>query len=483
MSEWLKRIAGRPGILPLAGELGQVYGYAATAILAAFLWKVADPSLVGLSWFAAGVVFFETGAWWPRPLLRNQAYVLFVLAFAALLTINLYEIYPASLGLRGADLLPRWAIVEISAVAYYYLFWRLRPAEHRFVQAAIEPAVADLSSIAGTVLLTILAWKELDPPLVAVAWAILALILFEVGNIARFGRLSQQGHVLAGLTFGRLFMANFVAPGETMGISHRVLTVVPIIALFYYLYSQTRNIAAFKLAGKQLQISRLYSWGSAVALLALARFELGRAYAVVGMAPLFVVFLILGRYLRDTDFRAQSYVLAILTFARCWATNAYLIGTAFGMPERVVTMVPAIAAFTLATAVSMQKMQVERITGENIVVRLLGFIDNNSHRFFALLGAALMAVLFYYELPIGWLTIAFATEGLILIVVGIAAEERSFRIDGLVLLLVALLKLVTIDISNVEPIYKILSYIGVGLILLAASLMYTRYRSVIEKYV
>jgi uncharacterized membrane protein len=40
-----------------------------------------------------------------------------------------------------------------------------------------------------------------------------------------------------------------------------------------------------------------------------------------------------------------------------------------------------------------------------------------------------------------------------------------------------------IDVSGVDPIYRILSYIGVGLILLLASLLYTRYRSVVEKYV
>jgi uncharacterized membrane protein len=235
--------------------------------------------------------------------------------------------------------------------------------------------------------------------------------------------------------------------------------------------------------GKHVRLSRLYSWGGAIALLALARFELGRAYAVLGMAPLFVAFLILGQYLRDTDFRFQSYLLALFTFARCWATNAYLIGTVFGIPERVVTMLPAVAAFALTTALCMRRIQVEPISAKTLFIKALRFIDANPHRFFALLGAALMAILFYYELPIGWITIAFAIEGLILILTGIAVEERSFRIYGLVLLLVSLLKLVTIDVSGVEPIYRILSYIALGLILLMASLMYTRYRSVLEKYI
>jgi hypothetical protein len=343
--------------------------------------------------------------------------------------------------------------------------------------------VADLCSIAGTTLLTILAWKQLDPVLVAVVWALLALALFEVGNAAKLSLLLQHAHVLAGLTFGRLFMANFVTEGEVIGISHRVVTVVPVTALLYYLYSQTITAPHVVLKSKQLNISRLYSWAGAIVLLALVRFELGRAYAVLGMAPLFVVFIILGRYLNDADFRFQSYILAIFTFTRCWATNAYLIGSVFDMPERVVTMLPAVVAFIVATAVSMHTIRPDQTTANSRVLRFLNFIDGNSHRYFALLGAALLAILFYYQLPIGWLTLAFAIEGLTLILLGISAEERAFRIDGLFLLLVALLKLVTIDISDVEPIYRILSYIGVGLILLLASLMYTRYRSVVAKYI
>ena len=131
----------------------------------------------------------------------------------------------------------------------------------------------------------------------------------------------------------------------------------------------------------------------------------------------------------------------------------------------------------------MGEREVQQEAAKRLVGRLFQFIDRYPRRFFALLGAVLLAVLCYYELPIGWVTIALAIEGLILIFCGIAVQERSFRIYGLVLLLLALLKLVTIDVIGVEPIYRILSYISLGLILLTASLIYTRYRSVMEKYI
>ncbi len=462
-------------------DYGDLFSFAGTALVTILIWKELDHAVAALAWIGVGIALFEVGArsW---SVLRSQAYVLFALAFAALLLINLYEIYPAQVVVRGGTLLPHWLTVGISAAAYYYLFWQLRRERSTFSRNVIETAYGDLLAIAGTVLLTLLIWKQFNSVTVALGWSFLALVLFELGRTTTFARLRLQAHALAVLVFARLFMANFVALGEVMGISHRMLSVVPVCALFYYFYVETRQRGDYSFIG-HLQMSRLYSWGAAIALVALARFEFGRTYAVLGMAPLFVALWALGRYLQDTGFRFQSYVVAGLTFARSWATNAYLIGTALGFPERIVTMLPAVAAFALVTALSMRKTPVGRVTASNWLFRALQLIDTNPQGYFAALGATLMAILLYYELPVGWVTTALAIEGLILILTGMATEERSFRMYGLVLLLISLLKLVTVDVSGVEPIYRILSYIAVGLMLLTASLIYTRYRSVIERYI
>jgi Predicted membrane protein (DUF2339) len=460
--------------------LADLLSIAATLLLAVLAWKELDPAHVALAWLLCGLVLFEVGARWPRPLLRNQGYALFAFAFAALLIVNLYEIGPSQ---GSGSPLPRWLQVGPAALAAYWVFWRLLPDRRGFDASVVDTTVADYASIAGTVLLTILAWKELDSVTVALAWGMLALALFEIGKATGLSQITRQAHVLAVLSFARLFMANFVALGQSMGISHRLLSVLPVTALLYYFYIESIAARRLKLFGRDLDLSRLYGWAGAIALLALARFELGRAYAVIGMAPLFVVFMLIGRRFNVVDFRAQAYLLAVLTFARCWATNAYLAGTAFGIPERLVTMVPAIAAFAVTTAICLAPTGTAYSRSDNIFLRSLSFADRNPQHVFAFLGAALTALLFYYELPIGWVTLALAIEALILILAGIAAEQRSFRLYGLTLLLITLLKLVVIDVSDVEPIYRILSYIGLGLILLLASLLYTRHRSVVEKYV
>ena len=55
-------------------------------------------------------------------------------------------------------------------------------------------------------------------------------------------------------------------------------------------------------------------------------------------------------------------------------------------------------------------------------------------------------------------------------------RERVVRLQGLGLLLVGILKLFIYDLRNLETIYKILSFVILGLILLGAPWIYSRFR-------
>ncbi|MGI9568828.1 MAG: hypothetical protein ACR2PH_03615, partial [Desulfobulbia bacterium] len=306
--------------------------------------------------------------------------------------------------------------------------------------------------------LTILLWAELDSVAVALAWGTLGLIVFEIGKSFSLSPMIWQGHLLAGLSFGRLFMANFVAPTEVMGISHRVVTVVPIVALLYYFRSMTKaNSGGPNKTFFEFPLSAVYSYGAAILLVVLARFEFGRANAVMAMALMFVVFLVLGIYLRDRDFRYQSYIIAGMTFARSWATNVYLVGSFYGIPERIATLLPSIAAFFTATAISMSRQVPQEKAGQTKIIRWLQLGDKNNRVLFSFLGTVLLAVLTYYELPSNLVTMAWAIEALVLIAVGFAVQEKFFRIYGLILLFICLIKLVIIDLEGVETIFRRIS--------------------------
>jgi uncharacterized membrane protein len=61
-------------------------------------------------------------------------------------------------------------------------------------------------------------------------------------------------------------------------------------------------------------------------------------------------------------------------------------------------------------------------------------------------------------------------------------KERSYRLSALGLLLLCVLKIVLRDVWGLAPRDRYLTFIVLGLTLLAVSYLYTRYREVLRQY-
>ena len=71
-----------------------------------------------------------------------------------------------------------------------------------------------------------------------------------------------------------------------------------------------------------------------------------------------------------------------------------------------------------------------------------------------------------------------ATVGLVAIVVGLVRNVRELRFGGLALLGLGVAKLFVYDLSELDELYRVLSFIAVGLLLLAGAYAYQRVRAV-----
>src|SRR5262249_14824747 len=92
--------------------------------------------------------------------------------------------------------------------------------------------------------------------------------------------------------------------------------------------------------------------------------------------------------------------------------------------------------------------------------------------FFSILATLLTTAILYSKVSGGLLTTSWGVEGLALLVAGFLARERILRLQGLAMFLVCILKVFFYDLRNLETIYRILSFIVLGLILLAVSWIY-----------
>ena len=77
-------------------------------------------------------------------------------------------------------------------------------------------------------------------------------------------------------------------------------------------------------------------------------------------------------------------------------------------------------------------------------------------------------------LSAGWLVYS-----IILMALGIWKRARTVRIEAIVLFGVSILKIFIYDLSFLDTLYRTFSFVGLGVILLAVSYLYQRYRSII----
>jgi hypothetical protein len=316
-----------------------------------------------------------------------------------------------------------------------------------------------LASLAGTLFTATLMWVVLPDPVVAVGWALLSLSLMQFrGTNTRV--LTVQADLLAAATFGRLFLANFVNQGSTFGISHRLLTVAPVIAAEYYAWWNRRST----------RIGRIYLHAAPILAVILIRFELGRVLTVVGWSAVALLLFWIGTKMRDLDFRLQSYALALLCFWRSWVTNFYVPESFAGVPGRIATGLFVVSIFYVAQFLAPRHSE-ERFR-----------IDRYARTLFSVLATALVSLMLYYEVGGAVLTVAWGAQAALLMAAGFWSRDRVLRLSGLVLFLVCILKLFLYDLRHLDTISRIFSFIVLGAVMVGVSWVYTRFRNQIQRY-
>jgi uncharacterized membrane protein len=95
---------------------------------------------------------------------------------------------------------------------------------------------------------------------------------------------------------------------------------------------------------------------------------------------------------------------------------------------------------------------------------------------FVTAAALIVAQTLYLELSAGVLTVGWGIQGGLLLAAGFAARDRTMRRLGLLLLAVCTLKVFAYDFRSLDALSRILSFIVLGLLMLATSWVYARYR-------
>lgn len=398
-----------------------LYSWAGTALIAAVIAIETPMYWIAIGWLLLAGVLSEVHKRTAARELRLQAAVIGAIAVGVLSAVN---------------------VIDFDS-------WAPRPWQPQLAAALLLLAggagsnFAAPTSAAGAVMAAVFLWNVLPAPLVALGWGAVALALFEVGSATDKTWIRRQGEAMALAAFARIFFANLDILGSAFGLSHRLLTTLPIVVLQYYLYARGQ---------------RWFVYTGAIAAGALIRFEAGRVLTVIGWSAMALICQILGTKRENRDLRIQAYLLACAAFVRCWTTNFY-------EPDAL----SRVWIGTLVIALLFAAHLVSRRDLESIARPL-----------FSTLASFLLSALLFYEVSGKLLTMAWAAQGAVLLASGFALRERHVRLTGLALLAACTAKLFFYDFSTLDTPYRIASFLVLGALLIGGSWIYTRYRKQIE---
>jgi uncharacterized membrane protein len=332
-------------------------------------------------------------------------------------------------------------------------------------KAANEERDSQLFTWVGSIFIALASWNALDLVAIPAAWGMIAVILAEVGVALRHQHLRLQGHILVLLSAVYLFFIDFNSPGLSIA---SFITVSLYAWGFYWrqgeLNSNATSIERF--------LSKLTPWISwvASALLAWTMWSdfLQRTLVPTGWAALAATLLWLGLRRERFELRWQAILLGV---------GALIEALAIGMPPDGAKL-EAYSNMELFFSMSAMTLLGCGLVAESAKARKL---DTIAPFIYAFSGAILLAWLFYVKVDGMFLTIAWGVEGLLLVASGLFFNRRILRYPGLAMLVWCIGKIALVDLMHLQVLPRILSFIGLGAVLLVASFLYARVRVLREK--
>ena len=448
-----------------------LHTFAGTACLAVLAWYEAPGAWLAAVWAIFALVLALVDRRFALDDLRWQAHALAALAMLRGVSLNLHinETWHG-ISVRLLSL----AVVTVVMYALAQLVrmpqeWRAREFHHIY-------------SWAASALVSLLMWYELQPLTVAVGWGVFGLVLFEYGLLRKVRQFRFQSYVALAAAFGRIFFANLAAgnSGELWGA--RIYTVLPLTLIFLFVYAQLGGDDKETGDDRRLHFDEFICYLGTASVVALLYFQFANDWLVTAWAA--IVFILFGSalLLDRSIFLHQGILLTVGTCARGIMHNlfgaSYFSGGDWTGRYFVLGSAVAVLLACLPFAFRMR----ERSKQQTLRFRWLAALVHHPEQFMFFAPVLLLTLMLALKMRAGMVTVAWGIEGVLIVLLALAVNERSFRLTGLILLLICVAKIMVRDAWGLAPRDRYITFIILGAALLLVSFLYSKYRETIRQF-
>jgi hypothetical protein len=445
--------------------------WAATALLAHLAWQESPQLWLAPVWALFALALTVVDRVFDIEEFPYQAHVLAALAVLRAVTLNVYALDKwHNLDLR----LITTAIVVV--VLYSLARWVRIPEPLR------KNGFNHAYSWVGSFLAAWMLWSELQPVGVAVGIALFGLVLFECGSLQQEKQLRLQAYVALAAAFGRIFFVNLTAtplPGET--ISPRIFTVVPIALIYFFVWAQLQREQG-ALDTERWSAGSIIAYFGTGCVAALVYFQASAEWIIVAWAVLVFVLMVAALLLEKEVFLQQATLLTIGILVRSLAHNiygeSYFTTAGWRGNFTVITLTCALLLAALPIAFRLLK----RYAAEPKAPQPWYYeVFRRPEQILFFAPVVLITLTIAAKMNPGMVTLSWGIEGVLVILLGLAVSQRTYRLTGILLLLLCVGKIVFRDAWRLEERDRYITFIVLGAAFFLVSVLYNKYSESIRR--
>ena len=448
-------------------EIRPVYSVLGTVLLTVLAFQETPEPWISVAWIGIALLLAAAARFWNDRALLWQTHALSLLAAAWTLYASFAPQY------RGSR--AQLVSVGITAGSLYLLNWI-----SNITEIIGDERISQAYSWAGSLLLSWLIWYQLPAIDVSLVWGIFGLALFLIGEWKSWSFLRLQAYVALACSFGHIFYANFNVLRTPGAAPPEVVTVVPLVGIYFFIYWQLHGKKSMVSAlENRFRIEDLLACLGTATLAALARFELPPDAVPIGYAALVIATLLAARFTRLQVFVYQALAVLGIAAFRVSMNNFYHLHETFGSSLSSAVWTILLLGAGVPIGLSIRRNAAQTFSGPRWAALLAERCEQPM--FFVPFG--LMAVLLALKVDAGMITLAWGAEAVVVFMLALWAKERSFRLAGLILLLFCAAKIILWDVWQVSDLTaRYLTLIGVGSLILVVSYLISRNREALREY-
>lgn len=208
--------------------------YLSAIVLLTGAWVAFPKHWSAVAWIVVAAALARVARHFELRDLTIEATFIAACAFFRVLFINLSS--TENLPIGGLSMSARLLSVPLVAAGFYVLSPWTRVAAWELTRP-----LPTIFTWVGSMQVALLLWYELLPASVGLGWALMGLVLFEVGVRRASLHLRLQAYVAFASVFFRIVFVNFNAADVPGPLDPRIYTVVPLAVTFYYVYGRLRE--------------------------------------------------------------------------------------------------------------------------------------------------------------------------------------------------------------------------------------------------